>query len=242
MSIRDLLARQPQAKRVVTPAQAHLRMCLAGGAAHLRSEESAPKWQQLGSGYFSSVYAVDECTVVKLGSSLDGGYVYAMWCLANQHLEGVPRVYAVQRCTRRYKCMSDEAYEGYIVVMERLQELRRSQWGDVIDREGKDQYRAACAAAYKDDYADEDDGIPYCWAGEAMVALRHHMNKSIHAGRSERGEFARGKVSTQYFDLHEGNVMMRGSVLVITDPIATVRDKTRGKFSRKRYEALRKSC
>lgn len=234
MSIRDLLARQPQVKRPATPAQAHLRAILAEAQDFMRTKKEPLHWESLGSGYFSHVYGVDASTVVKTGGTLDGGYVYAMWALANQHLEGVPRIYAVQKVARRYS-YSTTTYYGYVVVMERLEELSKSNWGDMNDIEQRRQYEAVQAANYGDDNS--------CPAAAALVRLRHDLNQQIQAGRPNRGPSGGyGVVDTQYFDIHNGNVMMRGNVMVLTDPIATIRAKTRGKFSRKRYEALRAYC
>lgn len=233
MSIRDLLARQPQVKRPATPAQAHLRTILAEAQEFMRTDKDPEGWLHLGSGYFSHVYEVDASTVVKTGRSLDGGYVYAMWALQNQHLEGVPRIYAVQKVACRYT-YTKETYYGYVVVMERLEELSTSNRGDMNDIEQRRQYEAVQAARYGDDNS--------CPAATALVRLRHDLNQQIQAGRTTRGGAGYGVVDTQYFDIHNGNVMMRGDVMVLTDPIATIRAKTRGKFSRKRYEALRAYC
>ena len=242
MSIRDLFERLPKAQKFVTPAQAHVKACLAGGREIIRKGDMPEGWEPLGAGYFSQVAAVDDCTVVKTGDSLDGGYVYAMWCLANQDLEAVPRIYAVQRVQyfeQEYDDMAG-AYvrgktqaEGYIVVMERLQELPKDNWGGLKEGCLKAQFDTIGAAQYKDNYYEcgKHERTP---CGDAMVRLRNYINAAIRANGHS--------IDHQYFDMHYGNAMVRGDVLVITDPLATVQGKTKGKFARKRYTALRAQC
>lgn len=232
MSIRELFERLPKAKKVVTPAQAHVKACLAGGREILRRDDVPAGWTHLGSGHFSGVFAADDLTAVKTGHSLDGGYVYAMWCLANQDLEAVPRIYAVQRV--RGACDDDgDASEGYVVVMERLQELPKDNWGSLKEGCLKAQFDTIGAAQYKDNY-DACGKYERTPCGDAMVRLRNYINAAIKANGDS--------IPTQYFDMHYSNAMCRGDVLVITDPLATVKGKTKGKFARKRYTAIRQHC
>lgn len=243
MSIRDLMQRKTRGPVRVSPAQAHVKACLAAGRAIMRdpAADYIPEgWKILGTGYFSSVYGVDDSTVVKCGPSLDGGYVYAMWALANQHLDGVPRIYAVQRVTYfegdyDYKAgkyyRSTSQAEGYVVVMERLQEMPKDNWGSLKDGTARAQYDAMQAAVYRDSYEADHTACP---ASIAIMKLRHEINAAIKANGENR--------PTQYFDLHMGNVMVRGETVVITDPIATVKGKTKGKFARKRYSSIREHC
>lgn len=229
MSVRDLIARMGTTpKRHATPAQAHVRMCLDAGREAVRTGSDPEGWKLLGSGYFSAVYEADSVTAVKVGSSLDGGYVFAMWALQNQHLEGVPRIYAVQRVSVPARAYV-KAHESYVVVMERLDSPEKDDWGSLRGA-SRAQYNQMMYARSVDVLPDHEHEGEECAAFIAMRELRHYMVKA-------------SKCQDPYFDLHSGNVMMRGDVLVLIDPLAGLGDvKDRGKYARKRYEKVLRSC
>ncbi|BAG70365.1 protein kinase; inhibitor of host transcription; positively regulates RNaseIII; negatively on RNaseE [Ralstonia phage RSB1] len=219
MSYRNVIRQvNKAARRNVTPAQANVRACLAAGRKLLHSDDmwAARKeigLRELGSGYFSSVFEGFGGLVIKVGRELDGGYVYALWAQSKVGHPGVPQIEAVQRV----------GSHGYVVVMERL--APANPGSDYIRGEPSDQYDAACQAKYKE-MADISGEYADCPAAHAVGELRRFMKWAAQD-------------DSPYFDLHPGNVMLRGDTLVVTDPLARV-PSTGYKFNKARFDALLK--
>lgn len=221
MSYRNVIRQvNKAARRNVTPAQANVRACLAAGRKLLLSDDM---WAEnkniglhaLGSGYFSSVFEGFGGLVIKVGRELDGGYVYALWAQSKVGHPGVPQIEAVQRV----------GSHGYVVVMERLKPaVVTDGWGGVGDDHAP-QYSAACEAKYKE-YEEITGDYATCPAAHAMGELRRFMKFMA-------------QTDDPNFDLHPGNVMLRGDTLVVTDPLARV-PSTGYKFNKARFDALLK--
>lgn len=217
MSYRNVIRQvNKAARRNITPAQANVRACLAAGRRLLHSDDMWSARQEiglreLGSGYFSSVFEGFGGLVIKVGRELDGGYVYALWAQSKVGHPGVPQIEAVQRV----------GSHGYVVVMERLVPAQSNDWGG-LKQEANDQYSAACTAKYREPDGEYKD----CPAAHVMGELRRFMKWAAQD-------------DSPYFDLHPGNVMLRGDTLVVTDPLARV-PNTGYKFNKARFDALLK--
>ena len=153
-------------------------------------------WRCLGSGAFASAYGhKDHDVVMKIGH-IENNEAYLDFVAELQQAprhENLPRIYGITRFVNSAKVKSDDRVDEYfVVIMEKLDESRKYRHGE--DRKSK-----AFRKWYdgiKSKVWDRDDSDP-------LVAL---INRAK----------GRGDHTT---DMHYGNVMFRGDVPVITDPI-----------------------
>lgn len=155
-----------------------------------------------GSGHFSLAlsHPLLPSRVIKVGlKKEDSGAAYAAFCRANEGMEGLPHIYAMQRHARCYTVLLDELRE-----MDEEDEAERIDYdyamsrrlliNDIKDRKG---------------WSDFYD----------TTAERDAINKELRATVDAIYRFFLG-VAT--FDMHEGNVMIHPKTgkLIITDPIS----------------------
>ena len=154
-------------------------------------------WRLLGSGAFASAYGhKDHDVVMKIGY-IENNEAYLDFVAEMQKSprhENLPRIYGITRFVNSTKVKREDRVDEYfVVIMEKLDESKKYRHGE--DRKSK---------AFRKWYDGIKSKVLYHDDSDPLVALI----KRAH----ERGAY-------HTIDMHYGNVMFRGDVPVITDPI-----------------------
>lgn len=166
---------------------------------------SSLKIKRLGSGAFAHVFQhpVYHNVAVKVFAGHDKLYQrYMNWALKNQGNPYVPQIVSISK----QKAANGETYTiVFMQKMERVSEEEFKKW--YVKSFGKDSYNA---------FTEDDFDSQFEEADEFIQRSKDQKLKDLWAHLKTYG---RSK-----FDLHPGNVMKRGSQIVITDPVGFVDD------------------
>ena len=178
-------------------------------------------FRRLGSGAYGVVYGSRKSNIVyKMGEVNDNdGYLAFIKVLAKQkkHNPYLPRVYGV-RFIKDKNCN-----EYFVVAMERLQELP----GRMED-----------AADLLRDILVEEKGIED--AAAAQLGIKMSVPAELKTAiRVLKQAYKEASKSYADWDLHNGNFMVRGRQLVVTDPLCKRVIDTRAKRPYNTYIATR---
>ena len=164
--------------------------------------------QKLGGGAFSQVFQHPEFknVVVKVYTGKDVVYKrYVDWCMKHQSNPYAPQI------IEQTKYSSPKGDEYNIVFMQKMARVSAKRF--------KQQLRAAMPKAKPQEFEALDEAID----DYDMIETFNELNRMIpifgdaHLQEIWKHIKTYGKAK---FDLHPGNVMLRGSQLVLTDPVA----------------------
>lgn len=170
----------------------------------------------LGGGYFSVTLGHEAFPelAIKVGLKReDSGAAYAAYCRANQGRPGIPVIHEIARWSNCYTVVMDklQSVEGELKRGDDTpKDLRTVHYlgvYDVIERAKSAQSAVDELAHHLSRFADT------CEQADANYSAAYALFKTAEGIR----EFFDGIGS---FDVHDGNVMMAGDQLVITDPVS----------------------
>jgi hypothetical protein len=186
----------------------------------LLQEESLPDYltrlvkkagvKKLGGGAYSQVFQHPKYgnVVVKVYTAKDRDYArYVQFCLKHQSNPYVPRI----ADEVKYKSPEGEKYN--IVFLEKMTAMKTARG-----------VAAKLQKAFSKLEPEELSDIEYHCEEQDMPELFEYLDALVKEGRANSSFVELWKHIRSYgkdkFDMHPGNVMLRGQQLVITDPVA----------------------